>query len=215
MTERPPTVAQWAAGPPSGDDTTLFSAPYAAGVAAGRRQAAAEDAVIDAAHLARQRAFSSRTFGPGPRTEAVLDHIRKELAEIEASPYDLGEWVDVVILALDGAWRAGHEPRQIIDAIAAKQARNEARRWPDWRTAEPDKAIEHVRDAASARPVQVATEHPTVRKVAYKAPLATCDCAYCGDPVVFNLAVGYVAHLDADGGTNCDRPWPGPEPEEA
>ncbi|WP_371409756.1 DUF550 domain-containing protein [Micromonospora zamorensis] len=104
-------------------------------------------AVIDYAHLVRQRAFSEGTFGPGPRTEGVLDHIRKELAEIEAAPDDLSEWVDVVILALDGAWRAGHEPQQIIDAIVAKQAKNEARVWPDWRTAKPGQAIEHDRTA--------------------------------------------------------------------
>lgn len=100
---------------------------------------------IDAEHLARQRAWSERTFGPGPRTKGLTDHIRKELAEIEADPSDVNEWVDVVILALDGAWRCGAEPQQIIDAIKAKQARNEARTWPDWRTASPDHAIEHVR----------------------------------------------------------------------
>ncbi|MDG4791987.1 DUF550 domain-containing protein [Micromonospora sp. WMMD1102] len=106
--------------------------------------------VIDAAHLARQRDFSERTFGPGARTKGVVDHIRKELAEIEADPSDLGEWVDVVILALDGAWRAGHEPQQIIDAVVAKQIRNEARVWPDWRTADPNRAIEHDRSAEVA-----------------------------------------------------------------
>ncbi|MEV1321972.1 dATP/dGTP pyrophosphohydrolase domain-containing protein [Micromonospora arborensis] len=104
-------------------------------------------AVIDAEHLARQRAFSERTFGPGSRTDGVIDHIRKELKEVEAAPDDLSEWVDVVILALDGAWRAGHEPQQIIDAIVAKQAKNEARIWPDWRTAKPGQAIEHDRTA--------------------------------------------------------------------
>lgn len=98
------------------------------------------------AHLHRQREFSARTFGPGARTAGVLDHIRKELAEIEAKPADLTEWVDVVLLALDGAWRAGHSPEDIALAIAEKQMKNEARKWPDWRTAEPGKAIEHVRD---------------------------------------------------------------------
>lgn len=100
---------------------------------------------IDVPHLARQRQWSHATFGPGPRTKGVCDHIRKELAEIEADPADLGEWVDVIILALDGAWRTGAEPQEIIAAVKAKQARNEGRRWPDWRTADPDKAIEHDR----------------------------------------------------------------------
>ena len=102
-------------------------------------------AIIDAAHLAHQREWSERTFGPGTRTLGVLDHIRKELAEIEADPTDLAEWVDVIILAFDGAWRAGWEPQQIIDAIKAKQAKNEARTWPDWRTMSEDAAIEHDR----------------------------------------------------------------------
>lgn len=96
-------------------------------------------------HLERQKAFSERVFGPGPRTKGVLDHIRKELMEIEAKPDDLGEWIDVVILAFDGAWRAGYTPEEIVEALVAKQVRNEARRWPDWRTAPPDTAIEHVR----------------------------------------------------------------------
>ncbi|PZU83957.1 MAG: hypothetical protein DI527_23405 [Chelatococcus sp.] len=97
------------------------------------------------AHLARQRDFSIETFGPGPRTKGVIDHIRKELTEIEADPSDIEEWVDVIILAFDGAWRAGWEPHKIVEAIVAKQAKNEARQWPDWRTADPDKAIKHVR----------------------------------------------------------------------
>lgn len=101
--------------------------------------------MIDAAHLERQREWSERTFGPGNRTQGVLDHIRKELTEIEADPLDLSEWVDVLILAFDGAWRAGWQPQEIIDAIRAKQTKNEGRSWPDWRTAPPDTAIEHIR----------------------------------------------------------------------
>ncbi|MDE3022952.1 MAG: DUF550 domain-containing protein [Pseudomonadota bacterium] len=96
-------------------------------------------------HLIRQRDFSLRTFGPGERTQGVLDHIRKELIEIEESPVDVYEWVDVIILAFDGALRAGHNPNAICDAILAKQIKNESRIWPDWRTAEPGKAIEHIK----------------------------------------------------------------------
>lgn len=105
------------------------------------------------AHLFRQRAFSRATFGPGARTHGVCDHIRKELLEIEAKPNDLDEWVDVVLLGLDGAWRAAEAngyhapsiPELIAEAITKKQSKNELRDWPDWRTADPNKAIEHVR----------------------------------------------------------------------
>lgn len=98
------------------------------------------------AHITRQRAFSERTFGPGIRTAGVCDHIRKELREIEADPTDLEEWADVILLALDGAWRMGASPEQIASAIEAKLTKNENRKWPDWRTVEPGKAIEHVRE---------------------------------------------------------------------
>lgn len=109
-----------------------------------------------AAHLARQREFSMKTFGPGARTKGVVDHIRKELREVLDSVgqvTQLEEWIDCVILALDGAWRCGTQddgstcvtPEMIIQAIVSKQAKNERRVWPDYRTVEPNKAIEHVR----------------------------------------------------------------------
>lgn len=69
------------------------------------------------AHLIRQREFSIRTFGPGARTKNVCQHIRKELAEIEAQPRDVMEWVDVIILGFDGALRAGLEPGNLVAEI--------------------------------------------------------------------------------------------------
>ncbi|WP_395734124.1 dATP/dGTP pyrophosphohydrolase domain-containing protein [Prosthecobacter sp.] len=99
------------------------------------------------AHLERQVKFSEKTFGPGCRTFGILDHIRKELAEIDADPMDLEEWVDVILLAFDGAWRIGAKPWEIAQAIEAKLTKNENRTWPDWRTAPAGKAIEHTRSA--------------------------------------------------------------------
>lgn len=98
-------------------------------------------------HLRRQKVFSEQVFGPHPRVEGVCDHIAKELVEVRESGGVLAEWVDVILLALDGAWRSGASPEKIAEAIAAKQRKNEGRKWPDWRTAEPDKAIEHDRSA--------------------------------------------------------------------
>lgn len=97
-------------------------------------------------HLKRQIEFSTNAFGPGDRAKAVVDHIRKELREVEANPSDLEEWIDVAMLALDGAWRAGYSPEQVSKALESKLTKNENRNWPDWRTADPDKAIEHVRE---------------------------------------------------------------------
>ena len=117
--------------------------------AAAERDALAAklDAAIDVAHLDRQQAWSAETFGPAEVRghRGVLDHIRKELVEIEAEPGDVTEWADLIILAFNGAWRSGHSPADTIAAIKAKQELNEARTWPDWRTADPNKAIEHIR----------------------------------------------------------------------
>lgn len=109
-----------------------------------------------AAHLTRQMVWSRATFGPGARTNGVLDHITKEIAEVRAGNGDSAEWVDLVILSLDGLtrqlWAASDykKPAQEIAAtavnmIVGKQSRNEVRNWPDWRTADPNKAIEHDR----------------------------------------------------------------------
>lgn len=118
---------------------------------------------ISASHLIRQREFSRETFGPGARLAGVLDHLRKELIEVEADPQDMSEWADLVILAFDAALRQGHDPQALLDAIEAKQSKNEARTWPDWRTQPADKAIEHVRDAVDGRAV----------------------CEHCGDEVAY------------------------------
>ncbi len=80
-------------------------------------------------HLLSQIRFSLKTFGPGNRTKGVLEHIRKELDEIEAEPFDLEEWVDLILLSLDGAWRHGNSPEEICKAINAKMTKNENRRW--------------------------------------------------------------------------------------
>lgn len=79
------------------------------------------------------------------RTAGVIEHIRKELREIEQDPEDLIEWVDVILLALDGAWRTGHEPEEVAMGVKLKFAINEGRDWPDWRKSDPEKPIEHVR----------------------------------------------------------------------
>lgn len=97
------------------------------------------------AHLIRQREFSLRTFGPEQRTAGVINHIRKELVEIESNPSDPSEWLDVILLAFDGAMRAGYSPEDAAKGLSDRLARNESRTWPEWRDIPADQAIEHVR----------------------------------------------------------------------
>ncbi len=115
-------------------------------------------------HLRRQAAFSRATFGPGPRTKGVLDHVGKEIEEVRTAvgPAERSkEWTDIAILGLDGLLRscreqiesAGDEKatnsrvaKMACRLIKEKQDANEVRDWPDWRTSDPEKAIEHVRE---------------------------------------------------------------------
>lgn len=107
-------------------------------------------------HLCRHIAFSRATFGPGQRTAGIIDHIRKELVEVEEAGGTPEEWVDVVILALDGLTRSilyaplgfsgtDEAAAQAAHMIREKQGINERRSWPDWRTAPAGEAIEHER----------------------------------------------------------------------
>lgn len=112
---------------------------------------------MDLEHLIlRQITFSRATFGPDPRPIGVCNHIAKELAEIaeaETRQARFKEWMDVIILGIDGAWREligtalddEGIAEEIVLALINKQTKNEARHWPDWRTMPADGAIEHVR----------------------------------------------------------------------
>lgn len=106
-------------------------------------------------HIHRAMAFSVATFGPDKRRRGVIDHIRKELMEIDNAPDDddpAKEWVDVLILAIDGLWRELHHqgvpwdmiPSVITGMLCGKQGVNEQRNWPNWREQSDDHAIEHI-----------------------------------------------------------------------
>jgi hypothetical protein len=62
-----------------------------------------------------------------------------------AKPKDLEEWIDIIILGMDSAWRAGYSPEQIAAALIRKQAKNERQEWLDPKTIQAGMPIEHVR----------------------------------------------------------------------
>lgn len=98
-------------------------------------------------HLTRQYDWSLETFGPGECTVGVLNHILKEINEvIDSNGSDLMEWIDIIILACDGALRCGFTPQEIADAWEKKQTINENRKWPDWRNFTNGEAIEHIEE---------------------------------------------------------------------
>lgn len=98
--------------------------------------------------LRRQSEFSGATFGPGRRTKGLIDHITKELQEIATDPADESEWIDVILLALDGFWRHGGAPENLLGMMEAKLAKNIGRKWP--KPVSEDVAVEHDRAGGPA-----------------------------------------------------------------
>lgn len=94
-------------------------------------------------YVGRQQAWSARVFGLGARTIGITKHIEKEIEEVRASPDDLMEWIDLMIIAMDGYWRAGGSPSHLMDLLERKQAINFARKWPP--PGPQDEATEHCK----------------------------------------------------------------------
>jgi len=92
--------------------------------------------------LERKNQWSIETFGTAQRWEGVLRHIESELEEIRETPNDLMEWVDVILLALDGAYRSGHTAEEIVEAIYTKQEINMSRKWAVANDNEPSFHVE-------------------------------------------------------------------------
>jgi len=107
--------------------------------------------------LVDQVIWSATTFGTGIRTEGLIDHIKKELEEIRKCPNDIEEWIDIIILGFDGAWRCLDPECRIpysaalavLSTLNEKREKNKKRVWPDWRTVPEGKAIEHIRTEGS------------------------------------------------------------------
>ena len=97
-------------------------------------------------YLDKQIEWSKKTFGLGLRTLGIIKHIEKETQEIIANPTSHKEWLDVVILALDGAWRTGATPHMIVNRLKEKQEINFARKWVDHTNLAQDEVSEHIRE---------------------------------------------------------------------
>jgi len=96
--------------------------------------------------------WSQKTFGEGAFSTRPVNHIRKELDELFAKPTDLEEWIDVIILALDGAWRAGYNAADIVKMLMAKLKKNQSRTFIIPKN--PDQPAEHDRSQEEGHPMK-------------------------------------------------------------
>lgn len=91
--------------------------------------------------------WSRKTFGDGMRTVGICKHIEKELDEIRENPFSVEEWIDVAILALDGAWRTSVTAEEAVDVLFKKLAKIRTRTYP--MPVSDDEPSEHVRGEVS------------------------------------------------------------------
>ena len=99
-------------------------------------------------YIDNTREWADKVFGPRNPSciPGILAHIEEEVEEVRKKPDDLEEWVDLMILSIDGATCAGYSPKEICEMLEYKLQKNMARQWPDWRTVEPGKPINHIKN---------------------------------------------------------------------
>lgn len=90
----------------------------------------------------RKMEHSTKTW-PNQSLLGVLAHVRKECDEIECEPLDSEEWVDLILLGIDGACRSGLTPEGLIWTLQHKLDINLSREWPE--PPSPDSPGEHNR----------------------------------------------------------------------
>lgn len=104
--------------------------------------------------LTRRKIWSEQIFGPGYHRGPIgpLKHLEKEAREARDSFIRSGdsnhvqeELADCLFLVLDANWRAGFSPDSLLAACEQKLDKNRLRIWPDWRTVDPNSAVEHDR----------------------------------------------------------------------
>lgn len=140
--------------------------------------------------------WSRQTFGPGSRTIGICNHIRKELLEAEANPRDVSEWADIILLAMDGAVRAGATGAELVSAVVAKDAANRTRTWPDWRSLPADAPIEHEKPSAAAGAELPEKRHLQIHKSATLTPATDGACAVLFSDDWYSVgADGYVVRI--------------------
>lgn len=108
----------------------------------GERQGIYEQPDDLASYVRDHRAWSEKTFLTTTAT-GITKHIEKECVEVRKWPTDLEEWIDIMILAVDGYWRHGGLPEELLPRLRAKQRKNIGRKWVS--TGNPDDPVEHDR----------------------------------------------------------------------
>lgn len=94
-----------------------------------------------ATFMDRLQVVSRKQFGEGKRTGSLTKKISQELEEVIAQPDDLEEWVDILILAMDGYWRHGGTSEWLLHDLHNKLCVVAERTYPKT---DEDTPVQHV-----------------------------------------------------------------------
>ncbi len=72
--------------------------------------------------------FQRKNF-PNQPLAGKLEHLRREVHELQENPRDLSEWADVFILLLGSAAKAGIAAPELIAIAHEKMDINDSRKW--------------------------------------------------------------------------------------
>lgn len=92
-------------------------------------------------YLKKQIKWSKKAFGTSKRTVGITKHINKEVDEVLAKPDDLSEWIDIIILAMDGYWRHGGTSSSLMKDLRNKLKINMSRVYPKVSDDEPSQHV--------------------------------------------------------------------------
>lgn len=96
----------------------------------------------------RQFDWATETFGEGRRDKGIIAHLRAEIDELEASPDDIVEAVDLIFLAADHAMRvlaSKGDPEPGLTLEAAWLAKFEKNKKRQFKKVGPDEPSFHVK----------------------------------------------------------------------
>lgn len=94
-----------------------------------------------------KREWSLSVFGPDYTYGELLAHIRKEVAEVAANPNDTTEWIDIILLAMDGYWRANDRTSRAQNLMRDLAAKVEENKYRQWERSAPGEPMEHKRES--------------------------------------------------------------------
>ena len=125
--------------------------------------------------------FSDSAFGEGPRTTGIIEHLKREIVELEQNPLDQLEWVDIMFLSIDGIRRLGYTPEQIVDFMEEKFAINKSRTWSDVK--DENIPITHKKSLYVSRSVTSASVDDIVKEYAFSPKNLHVTVCYSRAPV--------------------------------